>query len=79
MNFSKLVQILILHLILSLHVYFHQNPWKNDEVRGISVLKYSKIKFLPTVQNDFFKISTDSDSPSKAEPSCAYSSKSVKK
>ena len=29
--------------------------------------------------NKFFKISTDSDSPSEAEPSCAFSSKSLKK
>ena len=35
--------------------------------------------FWPTVQNKFFKISTDSDFPSKAGPSCAFISKSVKK
>ena len=31
------------------------------------------------MQNEFLKISTDSDSPSEAEPSCPFSSKSVKK
>ena len=31
------------------------------------------------MQNKFFKISTDYNSPSEAEPSCAFSSKSVKK
>ena len=31
------------------------------------------------MQNEFFKFSTDSDSPSEAEPLCAFSSKLVKK
>ena len=39
----------------------------------------SKIDFWPTVQNEFFKISTDSDFLSEAEPLCAFLSKLVKK
>ena len=39
------------------------------------VLKSQKIDFWHTVQNRFFKINTDSDSPSEAEPSVHFHQK----
>ena len=47
--------ILIFHLKLSRHVHFHQNPWKNYEVRGIFVLKISKNQFLTHCAKQIFQ------------------------
>ena len=49
-------------------------------VMGVFVIKKSKkIEFFDPLYKKNFKISTDSKSPSEAEPSCAFSSKLVKK
>ena len=47
-KFSKLVQILILHLKLGLHVHFHKNRYKNN-VMGVFVKKKQKKIFSKLV------------------------------
>ena len=41
---------------------------KNGKFRGIFVLKISKNPFIDPLYEPFFKISTDSDSPSEYGP-----------